>query len=159
MSKICILLVTVCMISCHHPVDVEKVKEELIQADLEFAKLSLEKGKNFAFLQYIDGNGVILRENAMPVSGKDSLAAYQSTRPDTNYTLQWKPLFADAAESGEMGYTFGVWLLTNRDTSLMGTYATVWKRDENGNWKYVLDAGNDGLGKDLEKYKKEFKTN
>jgi hypothetical protein len=26
-----------------------------------------------------------------------------------------------------------------------GTYVSIWKKDENGNWKWVLDTGNPGL--------------
>jgi ketosteroid isomerase-like protein len=28
-----------------------------------------------------------------------------------------------------------------------GTYVTIWKKGQNGNWKFVLDTGNQGLGK------------
>ena len=27
-----------------------------------------------------------------------------------------------------------------------GTYVTIWKKDADGNWKFVLDTGNQGLG-------------
>jgi ketosteroid isomerase-like protein len=29
---------------------------------------------------------------------------------------------------------------------LKGTYISVWKKDAAGNWKYVLDSGNKGIG-------------
>ena len=27
-----------------------------------------------------------------------------------------------------------------------GTYVSIWKKDESGNWKYILDSGNQGTG-------------
>jgi len=75
----------------------------------------------------------------------------QSKRPDSTYTLRWEPMYARAAESGELGYTYGTWeLKINADSSNIsrGTYVTIWKRQPNGEWKYVLDSGQDGLGEE-----------
>jgi ketosteroid isomerase-like protein len=142
--------------SCSQKVDVEKIKEELMNADLEFSKLSIEKGKNQAFSDYVHPDGVLLRNDGMPLKGKASLDSMQMLRTDSGYSLKWKPVFADATQSGDLGYTYGIWLMTTKDTSMMGTYATVWKKDEYGNWKFILDTGNQGLGKDEAKEKTNF---
>jgi ketosteroid isomerase-like protein len=156
MKNTLIIVATLLLFSCSQPADTESIKQELINTDLAFSKLSLEKGKNHAFLNYIHDQGALIRKNGLPYVGKSTLDSLQKLRPDTAYTLKWKPLHADAAQSGEMGYTYGVWQLTTRDTSLMGTYFTVWKKDEKGNWKFILDGGNDGLGEDMEKMKDAF---
>ena len=76
----------------------------------------------------------------------------QSTfhRPDSGYTLTWKPLYADIAQSGELGYTYGIYEFKAMDPEgkpIMGngTYVSIWKKDQFGNWKLVLDTGNEGL--------------
>lgn len=155
MKKI-ILLFVLMFHACSSTSDPEQIKKELIATDIEFSRLSLERGKNFSFSSYIDEKGVLLRPGGMPIKGKQSLDSLQNLRPDSSYTLKWKPLFADAAISGEIGYTYGVWLFSNKDTSFMGSYTTIWKKDKNGKWKFVLDMGNDGLGKDEDKLKAGF---
>jgi hypothetical protein len=67
--------------------------------------------------------------------------------PDTGFILTWKPLYADVANSGEIGYTYGTYDLSIKDPheTRSGTYASIWKQDSTGNWKFVLDTGNPGL--------------
>ena len=56
------------------------------------------------------------------------------------------PLDASVSDSKDLGYTYGVWQLTSLDSMRQGTYVTIWKKNQNGVWKYVLDAGNEGIG-------------
>ena len=130
----------------------EKEKKSVLQADKDFSALSVEKGMNNAFIFYCADEGVLLRPNSMPIEGKTKIAELLNMRDDKYFKLTWQPLHADVAQSGEMAYTYGTWLYesvdsTGNKTSQEGTYATVWKKDAKGNWKWVLDIGNDGLGK------------
>ena len=90
-------------------------KDILIQTDLEFSSLSKEKGMNFAFLQYVADDGILLRANSMPIVGKDNIAVLFKG-DDSNFTLTWSPLRADLAKSGELGFTYGVYELSTADT-------------------------------------------
>jgi ketosteroid isomerase-like protein len=124
---------------------------ELMDIDREFAKQSVEKGSNESFLAYIDKDCVILRPNRMPVLGMEKITEMFST-PDTSFTLNWEPLYADVAASGDLGYTYGIFTIEmdspeGTTVTKEGTYVTIWKKDEKGNWKFVLDTGNQGLGK------------
>jgi ketosteroid isomerase-like protein len=61
-----------------------------------------------------------------------------------NYT--WKPLGGDIAQSGELGYMYGIYSIKQDTITEKGTYVSVWKKDKDGRWKYVLDSGNEGIG-------------
>ena len=63
--------------------------------------------------------------------------------------LIWKPLNVFISESADLAYTYGTYTLTiKNDTSeTKGTYVSIWKKQENGTWKWVLDTGNEGLEK------------
>lgn len=114
--------------------------------DRYYSQMSETSGRNAAFLAMFDSAGVMMRENGMPVQGIGAIRALLIMKPDTSYTLKWEPLFADS--SGNLGYTYGTWNLTTRKTAGFlgeGTYTTIWKRDSKGEWKAVLDTGNDGL--------------
>jgi ketosteroid isomerase-like protein len=128
----------------------ERKVAELMQIDREFARLSVEVGANKSFLTYIDDSCVLLRPNRYPVIGRKKIEEIFS-KPDTSFTLNWKPLRADIAESGDLGYTYGIYTVEmdspeGKSVTKEGTYVTVWKKDKNGKWKFVLDTGNQGLG-------------
>lgn len=153
MKKASSLLLILCsLVACKPNIDLEKEKQSVLQADKDFSNLSVEKGMNSAFISYCAEEGVLLRPNSMPIEGKTKIADLFNKRDDKKIKLTWSPLYADVAQSGEMAYTYGSWLYESVDStgnkiSQEGTYATVWKKDAKGNWKWVLDTGNDGLGK------------
>jgi len=47
-----------------------------------------------------------------------------------------------------MGYTYGVYKVATADTTLMGTYLNVWRKQDDGKWKFVIDTGNPGIDKE-----------
>jgi ketosteroid isomerase-like protein len=127
-----------------------QTKDELIKVDKDFSDYSALHGTKDAFLKFIDDTGVLLRKNNYPVIGKEKIIAAFFTGDDGGYTLTWKPLFADISSSGELGYTYGIWNLDSKDekgnpVNVKGTYVTIWKKDKEGIWKFVLDTGNSGL--------------
>ncbi len=126
-------------------------KQEILNADKAFSALSKNKGMKFAFLQYAADDAVILSENSYPQPGKAAMEVRFSTFSDTGFVLTWEPQFAEVATSGELGYSYGIYTSTSMNANgapvvEKGTYATVWKKDLNGDWKFVLDTGNEGLG-------------
>ncbi len=122
-------------------------KLELMDVDRAFSKMSEEKGMKAAFLEYIDSNGVLLRKDNLPIAGADAVD-YLIQQNDTAYTLKWEPRNGAVAKSGELGYTYGIYALrpSQKDTIIYGTYVSIWKKEINGKWKYVLDSGNEGIG-------------
>ncbi len=125
----------------------EKIK--MMDADRAFSKMSQEKGMKKAFLEYIDSNGVLLKPNKFPIVGADAID-YLIQQNDSNYTLQWQPKSGNIAQSGELGYTYGLFALkpAGKDTTIYGTYVSIWKKQSDGSWKFVLDSGNEGVGEE-----------
>jgi len=152
MRTILLFILSTLLFGCtQKKVDTQKYCDELMQADRDFSNYSIEHGKNAAFLKFAAEDVTFLAPNSYPMVGIKLLEERQAKRPDTTYTLTWEPKYARAAESGELGYTYGVWelkLKAKPDQIYKGTYATIWKRNEKGEWKYVLDTGNDGLGEE-----------
>ena len=119
----------------------------LMDADIAFSDYSVKNGYQKAFIEFAHDSVVLLKPNQMPIVGKQSLIDSYRGRNDSNIVLTWKPAKALIAESGEMGYTYGFWtLVAPKDTS-RGTYLTIWKKNANGQWKFIADTGNEGLGK------------
>jgi ketosteroid isomerase-like protein len=117
---------------------------EMMQADADFAAMAAEKGYRKAFLNYMEDEPVLLRDNYLPIIGADAVR-YVTGMNDSTFTVDWSPQGGDVSSSGDMGYTYGIYELRTAMERQSGTYVTVWRRQEDGSWKYLLDAGTQGL--------------
>ena len=119
----------------------------LLKTDRDFSDMSVKEGMFKAFLFYIAEDGVILRDNSFPSKGKNSLRENFSGKSDSSFVLSWEPLSETIAESGEIGYTYGKHKTLDKSTGKItrGTYVTIWKKQRDGKWRFVLDTGTDGL--------------
>jgi ketosteroid isomerase-like protein len=122
-----------------------KDKAELLRTDSEFSDAAQKIGIAAAFEKYADADAVMLPANENPVTGADGIRKqFADLRPGT--TLTWKPNKAEAAASGDLGYTLGTYVLRSKDKdgapiTRYGKYCSVWKKQPDGNWKWVVDVG------------------
>lgn len=119
------------------------------ETDRYYSSLSAEKGMDTAFLAMFDSAGVKLSANRMPIEGLQAIRQLLAGKSDSDFILTWEPTFEKVAASGELGYTYGIYKVTNKDTGEKtgeGTYCTIWQKNANGEWKALLDTGNEGLG-------------
>jgi ketosteroid isomerase-like protein len=109
--------------------------------------MSVKEGMFSAFLSYMAEDGVILRDNSFPDKGKKALRERFEGKSDTSFVLSWDPLFENISASGDLGYTYGTHATLEKATGLItrGTYITIWQKQSDGNWKFVLDTGTEGL--------------
>jgi ketosteroid isomerase-like protein len=122
----------------------EKSKVEIANAEKEFAKMAEQKGIAEAFAFFADTNATIKRQNDTLIHGKDNIRAFYSAPFYKTATVHWSPDFVDAAESGDIGYTYGSYTWQSKDSTgagneIHGVFHTVWKRQQDGSWKFVWD--------------------
>ncbi len=140
-------IVVILFFSCDLKTDNNKKNspaDEIIKTDKSFSDMSRQVGMKKAFLEYIDNEGTLLRPNHLPIVGAEAIDFLSSVN-DSAYTLTWKPAKAEVSKSGDLGYSFGIYELTTKDTILKGTYVSIWKKQSDGAWKFVLDSGNEGI--------------
>jgi len=118
--------------------------DEIIKADEDFSNLSKKEGMKKAFIDYIDNEGILLRPGHAPITGADAIDFLTQVN-DSSYILTWKPKGGEISSSGDMGFTYGIYNLEIKDTVLKGTYVSIWKKQPDGKWKFVLDSGNEGI--------------
>lgn len=138
-------MITFLLFSCSEKKPVAD-PQALIEADISFSDLSIKTGYQKAFIEFAHDSVVLLKPNHMPIEGKQSLIESYVGRSDSNLVLTWKPVKALMAHSGELGYTYGLWTIVSQNDTARGTYLTIWKKDAAGNWKFIADTGNEGLG-------------
>lgn len=120
-------------------------KAFLFQLEARFAKDVAEKG-GAGFAAWFADDGVTLGNGAAAKVGKVAIASSATWSP-RDYQLAWTPTDALMGPSGDMGYTWGRYEGHSKDANgnpvtTSGRYMTVWRREKDGTWKVVLDAGN-----------------
>ena len=121
----------------------EKARQEIIQTERDFNNLAEKQGLPVAFSHYADSSAVINRGGAV-IHGKDSIRLYYQASRFKSMSLTWEPDFAAVSSSADLGYTYGKYLLTARDstgkeTRSRGIFHTVWKKQSDGQWRFVWD--------------------
>ncbi len=122
----------------------EQAKKEIAKAEKDFEKMAGEKGIAEAFWYYADSSAVIRRGGDSVIKGKEGIKKFYSADYFKTAAVKWSPDFVDAAEKGDLGYTFGKYTWEAKDTSgkltqAKGIFHTVWKKQKDGTWKYVWD--------------------
>jgi ketosteroid isomerase-like protein len=125
--------------------DVAEVRDSLLAADRAFSQMSAEQGAQAAFVHYAHPEVVLLPARGEPVRG---IAGVAAGFEGFEGTLTWDPQDAQGSASGDLGSTWGFYRLvrTAEDGSeriSRGKYVSVWRRDQSGEWRYVLDIGNE----------------
>jgi len=123
-------------------------REAAMQADRDFAALSLSMtattGYGPSFVAYADPDAVIFGGRNFRYGTPWVELVYSGTIAGEE--LSWGPLFGGAAESGDLAWTAGNATYRYQDptTSIVDhtKYLTVWARQPDGSWKWLLDAGN-----------------
>jgi ketosteroid isomerase-like protein len=130
------------------PVAFQKAEQPSVQSVVDteraFARTSAAKGTRSAFLDFIAEDGILFRPAA--VNGKKWLLEHpSSTSSDKRPLLAWQPVFADISLAGDLGFTLGPWEfkqdIKDAKPVAYGHFATVWKKQADDSWKFVIDHG------------------
>ena len=119
--------------------------DEVRSADVDFSRDAGRRGTGEAF-------GLYAAENAQIFSGPGDLttgpqAIAQSFGPrDEKSSLAWRPVEGEVAASGDLGFTVGNAVFTGEREDGAAVirytkYLTVWKKQRDGRWRYVVDGG------------------
>lgn len=146
-NLILILLVLFLLVSCVPKNDIKSqsvLKEEVLKTEKDFEKLVSEKGIAEGFYQFADAKAVIKREHDTLIIGNENIRNYYSNPKFTKVSVEWTPDFIEVSKDGEMAFTYGKYIWNVKDSlgkisSSTGIFHTVWKKQENGSWKYVWD--------------------
>lgn len=115
----------------------------MIMTERAFSRMSEEKGIRESFTEFIAEDGILFRPRA--VFGKKWMQENPLPPSKTRPLLVWQPIFAGISHAGDLGYTTGPWQFKNdiKDAKFsgFGNFMTVWKKQPDGKWKFVVDLG------------------
>lgn len=107
----------------------------VVAAERAFAADGLALGVKKSFLTHMAPDAILLSPD--PVSARETFLASPDDGPDAP-KLEWWPTWAGIAASGDLGFTTGPYSV---EGTRRGHYFTVWKRQADGQWKWVFDGG------------------
>jgi ketosteroid isomerase-like protein len=117
--------------------------QEMVKTEQAFSKMAEEKNTREAFLAFIADDGLLFRPGA--VNGKKWMLEHPAPPTDKKPLLAWQPSFAGMSASGDMGFTTGPWEfkadVKDEKPAGYGHFVTVWKKQVDGTWKFVVDLG------------------
>jgi uncharacterized protein (TIGR02246 family) len=127
-----------------------QVLEEAKAADSAFSAMSVKEGMGKAFAAYAAEDAVLPLGSAGLFGQAAITKAYAPFTLD-KIDLRWEPVLGDAAGSGDLAYTVGRAITTGKNAQGQDEveyvkYLTVWRRQADGQWRYVADGGNASPG-------------
>ena len=118
----------------------------LMQADRDFAAATPEDGIDGWMSFFADDSRLLTGVWPGGADGPEQI--HQAMAPflqTEGNRLSWEPRFADISQSGDLGYTIGTYERTTMTDGTAeissGVYVTIWRQQDDGSWKVVLDAG------------------
>lgn len=119
----------------------KQAQQEILQTEEAFCKLAADSGLSVAFGKYAAEDAAICRDPKI-IRGRSAIQAFYG-KMDTSIHIKWKPSFVSVSSSCDLGYTYGEYDCSRaKDGKIItehGTFHTVWKKQNNGRWRYVVD--------------------
>src|SRR5215213_9439884 len=113
----------------------------VVEAEHAFAQRSIDEGMKPAFLAYAAPEGVIVNRRGLV----NAVETWSQRNPAPTGLLTWWPTYADVSQAGDMGWTTGPFEFREKPTDEKpadtGHFFTVWRKQPDGAWKWVLDLG------------------
>jgi ketosteroid isomerase-like protein len=110
---------------------------KLADTERAFARTSVEHGPSLAFYEFFAEEGITLQPQPQRPR------AEKPTEKDT-FAMDWKPLFSDVSQAGDLGISSGPWELTPdgaKEPQVFGYFVSIWRRQPNGQYRVIHDLG------------------
>lgn len=124
--------------------------EQIKAADQNWMKVFAARNLD-ASVEACAPDGAVLAPNEPIALGRDGVRKlFQRFFSTPGLQIEWHPTKVEAARSGEIGYSTGVYNMKFKDASGQlandtGKYVTLWKRGSDGKWQVWRDIFNSDL--------------
>lgn len=142
----CLLLATLSAVTLAQAApDKVKLKAELAAMEDAFCAMAKTKGINAAFAHFAAPDVAFIDTDPRKFRGPDAVQARMG--PDQpGVSLTWSAFFTDVSDDGTLGYNYGRFESRRtgqdgREIARGGWFLSIWKRQPDGSWKYVMDTG------------------
>lgn len=125
--------------------DKEKLKQELAKMEDAFCAMARDQGILAAFEHFAAPDVAFIDTDPRKYRGLEAVRARIGPN-QPGATLTWSATFTDVSDDGTLGYNYGRYESRRvapggKETIHTGWFLTIWKRQPDGSWKYVMDNG------------------
>jgi len=99
----------------------------------------VQSGAKNAFLAFSAVEAISFGGGVQISQGREAIGAGFDSFP-AGAVLEWWPVAAEIAPSGDLGCTIGEAKIASLNH--YSKYLTIWRRQQDGSWKFVADGGN-----------------
>lgn len=116
-------------------------QQQILKTEENFEKMIALQGIHDAFVAFADPNATLIRSGKL-LEGSAAIDSF--LKNENSKSLRWKADVVEVSKAGDLGFTYGKYRFIDKDSlgnqkKTIGTYSTVWKRQKDGHWKYILD--------------------
>jgi ketosteroid isomerase-like protein len=139
-----------CAPSGHKPAAVDTKAEEakLMDASRRWSTLAAEGKDVDAVAAYWTEDAVLMQEGVPTIRGRDGARRMvEGAFKVPGFKVEWEPLEAHVAESGDMGYLIERSMVTEpgpegKPVTSEARAVTVWRKGADGQWRNAVDISN-----------------
>ena len=145
MKKLLRLLAFLVPLALHAAPDKEKLKKEVAAMEDAFCAMAQQQGILAAFEHFAAPDVAFIDTD--PRKFRGGAAVRERIGPDTpGDKLTWAASFTDVSDDGTLGYNYGRYESRHsesdgKESVRTGWFLTIWKRQPDGTWRYVMDNG------------------
>ena len=145
MKKLALALLLLAPLTFHAAPDKEKLRKEVAAMEDAFCAMATEKGLLAAFTHFAALDVAFIDTDPRKFRGVE--AVRERMGPDQpGVKLTWAASFTDVSDDGTLGYNYGRYESRRpgpdgKESVRGGWFLTIWKRQPDGTWRYVMDNG------------------
>ncbi len=135
-------------------VDLEAERQAVLAADRAFAQASLT-GSLKDWVEAFAEDGTMYPQRGKATGHDEIRRAMAPQFKVQGLELTWEPATAVVAAAADYAYTLGTWTLKNTSplspigVGGTGNYVMIWRKEDNGGWKVMVNIGNADLPPDM----------
>lgn len=137
------LLLALLLPSLAQPNNLDAELQAMAETERAFARTAGQKGWQHAFYDFFAEDGVGF--NPAPVRFRENYRKQPPPPDPLTSVLDWEPLYGDIAESADLGWLTGPFVVTDKTETKRppswGFYSSVWKKQPDSTWRVAADMG------------------
>ena len=151
MNRLLILFALTLFFSCNQDkVDTDIEGQKLMELSREWSK-SASTGDIEKIVSYWSEDAIYISSGQPTLNGKQNIKEMvQGSANIPGFAISWEPVSVSVSKSGDMAYMIEKNKITYLDSigntiANTGRVVTVWKKNNNGEWKNVVDISVDDV--------------
>jgi len=129
--------------------NLENEKQRILQRDAEWSTVASEGRDIERIVSFWTGDAIVIPPGFPPIVGKEALREYvRMSLQIPGFRISWKSTDVQVSPDGRLAYLLARNSVTmngadGKPIMMNGRAVTIWRREEDGEWRCAVDIWND----------------